>query len=270
MNTSPAKNFEVLLERISLSASDRSAALDRAESVRENLNNNPLIKDSFITGSMARSTAIRDFSDVDILAVIEDSAAIHEDSSLAISIISSSLLLAFTEVESFDSAIHISFPRTPGVDVVPALHAGTTSGCELYRIPTGRKAWIDYAPEEQNQQIKQLTQRLGDGFKQAIRLTKWWSRTHGSLIPSYEIEEIASSVAQGWRQIASPAEAFAAILDEATKLGPTNSKDHHHGVIREASLTAREALERAAQGDVARSIARWRCLLGEQFPAIVF
>jgi hypothetical protein len=155
--------------------------------------------------------------------------------------------------------------------VVPALRAGSnSSGYELYRIPTGQRAWIDYAPEEQNQQINELTRKLGDGFKQAIRLTKWWSRTHGTPIPSYEIEDIASSAAQGWEHIRPPDEALAAILEEAARPDPRKLKNNRHRVVREASQTAQEALERAAQGDAAGSITCWRYLLGEQFPAVIF
>ncbi|UUU23311.1 SMODS domain-containing nucleotidyltransferase [Streptomyces sp. DSM 40750] len=271
MNTSPAKNFQILLERISLSASERTAALSRAESVRENLDRYSLVRYSFITGSMARSTAIQTFSDIDILAVIKDVPGMSEDSVLAISAISDFLSRTFVEVQNFDSAIHIAFPRGPGVDVVPALHAGNnSSGHELYKIPTEQRAWLDYVPEEQNRQIKQLTRKLGDGFKQAIHLTKWWSRTHGSPLPSYEIEEFASSIAQGWKHIHPPAEALAAILEEAARHAPKKLKDHQCRVVREASLIAQEALERAAQGDVAGSIACWRCLLGEKFPAVIF
>ncbi|MFI6933519.1 nucleotidyltransferase domain-containing protein [Streptomyces sp. NPDC050287] len=270
MNSSPAKNFQVLLERISLTASERTAALRRAESVCRNLNNYPLVQDCFVTGSLARSTAIQTFSDVDIVAVIRNEPNISEDSTLAISTISGLLSRTYVEVQDFDSAVRITFPSELGVDVVPALSAGNnSSGFALYKIPIEQRAWIDYAPEEQNQQIAQLTRKLGEGFKHAIRLTKWWSRTHGSPIPSYEIEYIASRTAKNWKHIPPPEEALTAFLGEATKISKKLA-DRRQSVVREASLIAQEALELSAQGDTVGSITRWRCLLGEQFPAVVF
>lgn len=271
MSTSPATNFQVLLERISLSPSERSAALKRAESVCQILSNYPLVQDCFVTGSLARSTAIQTFSDVDIVAVIRSDPSIAENSSLAISAISDLLSRTYVEIQDFESAVRVTFPSELGVDVVPALPVGSdSSGYKHFKIPTEQRAWIDYAPEEQNQKIVQLTRKLGEGFKHAIRLTKWWSRTHGSPIPSYEIEEIASRTAQKWKHIPPLAEAFAAFLAEATKIESKKAADHRTSAIRDASLIAQEALELAAQGDMVGSVELWRCLLGEQFPAVVF
>ncbi|MFB7446503.1 nucleotidyltransferase domain-containing protein [Streptomyces mirabilis] len=271
MNTSPSRNFQVLLENITLSASERISALKRAESVCQNLGNYPLVQDCFVTGSLARSTAIQTFSDVDIVAVIRNGLNISKDSTLAINAISDLLSRTYVEVQDFDSAVRITFPGELGVDVVPALPAGTnSSGFEVYKIPTEQRAWIDYAPEEQNQQIEQFTRKLGKEFKHAIRLMKWWSRTHGSPIPSYEIEDIASRTAKEWERIPPLPEALAAFFNEAARIGSEKTSEHRRSIAREASLIAQEALELAARGDTAGSIERWRCLLGEQFPAVVF
>ncbi|MFF0760598.1 nucleotidyltransferase [Streptomyces sp. NPDC003737] len=271
MSTSPSTNFQVLLERISLSASERTAALKRAESVCQNLINHPLVQDCFLAGSLARSTAIQTFSDVDIVAVIRNEPNISGNSTLAISAISDLLSRTYVEIQDFDSAVRITFPNGLGVDVVPALPAGNnSSGFETYKIPGEQRAWIDYAPEEQNQQIEQFTKKLGEEFKHAIRLTKWWSRTHGSPIPSYEIEDIASRAAQKWKHIPPLAETLSAFLEEAARIESEKTSDHRHSVVRQASLIAHEALELAARGDTAGSIERWRCLLGEQFPAVIF
>ncbi|MFI7399248.1 nucleotidyltransferase domain-containing protein [Streptomyces sp. NPDC049541] len=271
MSTSPAKNFQVLLERISLSAPEKSAALKRAESVCQKLSNYPLVQDCFVTGSLARSTAIQTFSDVDIVAVIRNDPSISENSSLAISTISDLLSRTYDEVQDFESAVRITFPGELGIDVVPALPAGNnSSGYKLFKIPTEQRAWIDYAPEEQNQQIEQLTRKLGEEFKHAIRLTKWWSRTHGSPIPSYGIEEIASHTAKKWKHTPPLAEALAAFLSEAARIESEKTSENRQSIVREASLIAQESLELASRGDTAGAIERWRCLLGEQFPAVVF
>ncbi|WP_369190212.1 nucleotidyltransferase domain-containing protein [Streptomyces sp. R08] len=271
MNNSPTKNFHVLLDRISLSTSERAAALSRAESVRENLKDCQLVRDCIVTGSMARSTAIRTFSDVDIIAVIEDDPEMAENSNLAISAISNFLSRTYSNIEDFDSAVHIALPNEPGVDVVPALLAGKNlSGHSLFKIPTERRAWIDYDPAEQNQRIEQLTQKLGDEFKHAIRLAKWWSRTNGSPIPSYEIEGVASRTFLGWPEMPPPPEALAAFLKEAAANSPKKVTDYGRSLVKEAALIAQEALDLAAQGDTTGSIDCWRCLLGEQFPTVVF
>ncbi|GLP65750.1 hypothetical protein TUSST3_23700 [Streptomyces sp. TUS-ST3] len=177
----------------------------------------------------------------------------------------------YAEIQDFESAVRVTFPSELGIDVVPALPVRNNSSCYKYfKIPTVHRAWIDYSPEEQNQQIEQLTRKLGEGFKHAIRLTKWWSRTHGSPIPSYEIEEIASRTARKWKRIPPLAETLAAFLKEAARIEADKASDHHQNAAGEASLIAQEALELAARGDRSGSIERWRCLLGEQFPDVVF
>ncbi|MEV0929132.1 nucleotidyltransferase domain-containing protein [Streptomyces phaeochromogenes] len=271
MNNSPTKNFHVLLDHISLSTSEKEMALSRAESVCENLKDFLLVRECIVTGSMARSTAIRTFSDVDIIAVIKNDPEMTENSNLAINAISNFLSRMYGNIEDFDSAVHIALPDEPGIDVVPALLAGKNpSGHSLFKIPAERQAWINYDPAGQNKRIEELSQKLGDESKRAIRLAKWWSRVNGSPIPSYEIEGIASRTFLQWSEMPPPPEALAAFLKEAATNTPKKVTDQGKILVREAALIAQEALELAKQGDTAGSVDRWRCLLGEQFSTVVF
>ncbi|GAQ77526.1 nucleotidyltransferase [Streptomyces turgidiscabies] len=271
MKNSPTKNFHILLDRISLTVPEQEAALNRAESVRENLMNFSLVQECVITGSMARSTAIRTFSDVDIIAIINDDPKMMENSKLAISAISDYLARTYSSIEDFDSAVHITLNDGPGIDVVPAFIAGkNTSGHSLFKIPAEQRSWINYDPAGQDQRIEQLSLQLGDEFKQAIRLAKWWSRANGSPIPSYEIEGVMSRTFLKWTEMPTPPEALATFFREADANKPDKVTGHGKSVIRKAALMAQDALELAAQGDTAGSMERWRCLLGEQFPTVVF
>ncbi|GHG20421.1 nucleotidyltransferase domain-containing protein [Streptomyces hydrogenans] len=271
MSTSPGKNFEILLDRITLSPLEMEAALNHARAVCGILKSCPLVSECVISGSIARSTAVRKFSDVDIIAILKDSKRVDFPSSLAIKDISDFLSLRYKDIQVFDSAIRIDFPGIPGVDVVPAVHQEmSSSGYPLLKIPARRQSWIDYIPEEQSQTTEGSAKRLGAEFKQAIRLAKWWSYENSTSIPSYEIEELASRAFRAWPEMRSLPEALAVLLEEVATAFEMRDSDRNRDSARKAARIARTALVLSTQGDIRESVNLWRCLLGEQFPVVVF
>ncbi|MFE0699247.1 hypothetical protein [Streptomyces sp. NPDC058872] len=260
--------FEAFLQRITLSDSEKLNALEQGQRLSRRIEQRPEVRECLITGSMVRSTAIRKFSDVDIVAVIEpEDQLAHSEPAALVSAVAQMLRGMGLDVQVSENAVRVTHMDGGVVDVLASVHLGINSeGDEEYRIPTARQeGWETYAPEAQNRRIREATKLLGEDFKRLIRLCKWWSKTHGQPISSHEIELAAYRT-------------FPRAIPELSRAVVEFSDSIRHQIdgssLTQAALLnfnrlAREAYGKQTSGDIQKSSELWGRVFGDEFTAVI-
>ncbi|MEW2136234.1 hypothetical protein AB0892_06430 [Streptomyces sp. NPDC005409] len=266
MNRTIARNFEIFFSRISLSGSQQREAFERAESICRFLNLETTL-DCFVSGSLSRSTAVRQFSDVDLVATLTYTISPKIQPKSVISSLLSILQAPYPLAQVSENTVRITFTDGPDVDVLPAVRLGNRApDNESYAIPTfNLNGWQRFSPMELTERVHSINTRLGGNFTRLIKLIKWWSNLHGKPLPSFKIEEIACLAFA--REMPQMGHAVAAFFDAAIQqYGATT--DAPPEVLR-ARITAATAVELEGRGDLEGSIKHWGCLLGDQYPTII-
>ncbi|PVD03143.1 nucleotidyltransferase domain-containing protein [Streptomyces sp. CS207] len=268
MNATLEKNFELFAQRISLSQHDLDKALERAEEICQFLSRTTAVQECKTTGSMARSTAIQDFSDVDIVAVLSPPLSTRNTPHSITASLLDILRPTYREACISENTVRISFTHGPDVDVIPAIPdtVGPNGGM-IYKIPSpNRSQWNAYAPEERNQEINQKGALLGNRFIHLIKIIKWWSKQQEQPIASYEIENIASAAFPfQMPPITHAIVEFFEFAESSSK----GRRESHGTSISDARSIANKALKCERQGDIRGALNHWGSLLGDQFSSVV-
>ncbi|MFI1353602.1 hypothetical protein ACH4TV_08460 [Streptomyces sp. NPDC020898] len=260
--------FDDFLQYITLSDNEKATALEQGRRLSQKIEQRPEVRECLITGSMTRSTAIRKFSDVDIVAVIESKNQLAQaDSATLVTTIAKILRETESHVEVSENAVRVAYTEGVTVDVLAAIHSGTNSaGDDVYRIPTpSQEGWQAYAPEEQSRIVRETTERLGDDFKKLIRLCKWWSKTHSQPVSSHEIEIIAYKSFTD--DIPELPRAVIEMFNSIERSVDINSPKA--STLLESKSIAEEAYSSWRSGDTQKSIELWRRLFGDRFPTVI-
>jgi predicted nucleotidyltransferase len=133
-------------------------------------------------GSHSKRTAIRRFSDFDVLVIIRKSDLIWGSS-----LISSETLLGnikdelqerypSTETRRDKQAVVVQFGGGEhAVDVVPAIfHSPSRTGHPIYLIPDGSGDWLPTSPDAQLKRLKEADAQMGNKLRKIMKLFKWW------------------------------------------------------------------------------------------------
>ncbi|MEU9082307.1 nucleotidyltransferase [Streptomyces sp. NPDC048357] len=266
MNRTLERHFEIFFQRISLSGNQRKAALNRAEEICAFLRAESNVSECFVSGSISRSTAVRNFSDIDIIAAMNEETPPETRPDSVVSDLLSTLQIRYPQARISENTVRISFPSGPDVDVLPALEV-SSPGVGTFSIPTfNRDAWERFIPSEQTRLVRDIDARLGGELTQLIKLVKWWSHLHEQIIPSFRIEQIACAVFE--HEMPPMNRAVVDFFDVANQqLG--NSSRIQSEKTREAHALAAKAVELEDRGDIQESIDHWGCLLGDQFPTVI-
>ncbi|WP_373648870.1 SMODS domain-containing nucleotidyltransferase [Streptomyces sp. st140] len=267
MNSTLEKTFEIFVRRISLSQQQIDEARERAEEICRFLSRADMVQECKMTGSMARSTAIQEFSDIDVVAVLgrqpPSGATPHS--------ITAGLLKTvkprYRQAQISDNTVRIRFARGLDVDVIPAIPDFGNPRSGIFKIPSAdREQWDTYDPEERNQAINRKSALLGAEFIHLIQIIKWWSKRNGQPIPSYEIENIASSAF-----CSRMPPITRAIVDffELAEFSSGIRLKHHVNLISVARAIGNAALRCEERGDTRGALNHWGSLLGDQFSSVV-
>ena len=254
--------FDDLLDRITMPERERVAALARAVHISEIIARNIAIQNVVITGSMSRGTAIRNFSDVDILVSLEKWTLEDQPKPAAmVSRLAQALSREFPGAHILGNVVRVDFPSGPDVDVLTGLCDSLNDlGNQVYMIPTeDLRRWQPFEPANIDQALYVRSGELGPKFKALIRLIKWWSRENGRPLASYEIETIASS--SFGQSMPELPESVAMFFDSAVR-SVHDRQDLNMTKLKSAGSLARKSLEESANGNFMESISGWRCLLG--------
>ncbi|MHC3428190.1 SMODS domain-containing nucleotidyltransferase [Streptomyces sp. DT18] len=260
--------FDDFVRHITLSDSEKATALEQGRRLSQRIEQRPEVRECLITGSMTRSTAIRKFSDVDIVAVIEpENELAQADSATLVTAVANILRETEPHVEVSENAVRVVYAECVTVDVLAAIYFGTNNtGDDVYRIPTSNQdGWETYAPEEQSRRIREAAEFFGDDFKKLIRLCKWWSKTHSQPVSSHDIELVAyKSFTDDIPEIPQALiEMFNAIEHSIDTGSPKMA------IVLQSKSIAIEAYSSWQSGDTQKSIELWGRLFGDRFPTVI-
>jgi predicted nucleotidyltransferase len=268
MTSQIADLFDAFLQRITPSDSEKAMTLERGQRLSQELEQRPEVRNCLITGSMVRSTAIREFSDVDIMAVIEPGDQLAQVGPAAlVAAVASILRDTELHVQISENAVRVMYPDSIAVDVLGGIHAGTNSrDDDVYLIPSAsQERWETYVPEEQNRRIREATDSLGCDFKNVIRLCKWWSKIHGQPVSSYEIEAAArDSFSTAMPELPIAIIELFKSIESSADMSPTGLL-----ILLKSRETAEAAYASWRTGDVEKSSKLWGRLFGEQRPGVI-
>lgn len=185
--------FDQLDKQIQLTEEDRMRFSIRANEVRDLLVKSTLIAKCTIIGSLTRNTALREHSDVDLLAEIkpnENNSAARPDQVLQA--VAKAISKYDWSVSRGSIAVTVNYSNKPSVDVLPAR---TSSSGSSFLIPDYGNHWQSFEPSKLDDLVKQSTNKLGSNVRQLIRLLKYWNHKNDVGLISSDIEEIVCLLA---------------------------------------------------------------------------
>jgi predicted nucleotidyltransferase len=257
--------FDLFDQCVKPSPTQKYAAVSRGQRVSQLLSQNKRIVECRIVGSLIRSTAIRHFSDIDILAVF-DSRGDSQDSPQELLDLTSRVADSFgVVVSSNPTTVSLQYSDWPNVDILPARVATTDVRHRTFRIPAGSgQTWQLYLPDRHDRMVRDGSARLGPRFKTIVRIVKWWNRLNNEIVRSYEIEELVNDLFKTEIPVYSEAiyRTFNAMLLKLASAGVPDS-------VMTAWLLSREARDLATAKASKQDLkVPFRRLFGEQFPLV--
>lgn len=184
--------FSRLNSRLQPTVAGINKAKIHAQTIKARLKNSFSVNSYTFMGSTARQTAVKGYSDVDLLAVIPREYLKWGDgwisSDTFIRNVRNDLDARFhsTDVRRDKQAIVVGFGGgSESVDVVPAVfHSFKTSHkVPVFLIPDGGGGWLETAPAAHNNFIKAEIERSGGKLGRTIQLLKHWRNCRSPSIP---------------------------------------------------------------------------------------
>lgn len=194
-----------LIGEIEPTQSQKEGAAASHQRLQELLSQGPFgqrIRNSYLSGSYARDTAIRPIDDVDIVFVVDPSSWPSASTTL-LGVPSPTKIL-----DSFADAIRYRYPVSSvfgqrrsvrlelyhlDIDVVPAINVDQ-SGLTVLIPDTDSGNWIRSAPKRQMELATNTNQMRGGNFKPLVKILKYWNGNLPSTtkFKSFAIETIAT------------------------------------------------------------------------------
>lgn len=268
-----ANEFDTFDALLQPSPSQRNRADLRSRRLSELLAESNNIAECRLVGSFTRSTAIRRYSDTDILAVF-DPAKVDSKNPKDLLALTEQIIkpLGRTVIRS-PITVSLQYPDWPNVDILPGFAAGGRER-EGFHIPTeAGTTWQLYSPGQHDRIVSDASKRLGSRLKKLIRIIKWWNYTNGTFLKSYEIEEFVVNAFPA--RIPDYTEAIYNIFNEIIKkLADDRSRNNNARFMistraRDAWLISRQAQELTTSGRDKEDVeSLLRRLFGEQFPHV--
>jgi predicted nucleotidyltransferase len=294
MATTVTAAFDEFLRRLEPTQNQKDDASTKQSTVKDCIDSTLWVSRAFLTGSYARSTMIRPPSDIDLFVVLDHekhAADFFHTPDGAVRVLDrfhSILKSCFstTAIRKDHPAVHLNF-STYGFDVVPAFNRQGGGYLILSRKQSG---WTATDPMKHAEQTTALNGLTAGDFVRVVKMLKAWNRAKNySRLTGFHLEVETS---HAWPKDGSDspaiffryATAVAAVLRRlsSTLLARTSDPAGLGGYIDDyltddARRWTRERLTAAADGaDIALSheergrmdfaIAKWRDVLGDDFP----
>lgn len=184
--------FNKLIARLQPTSTGVNKAKLHARTVSARLKNTFGLRNQVLMGSTSRQTAIKGYSDVDLLAVLPRDALkwggnwISSDT--FIRSVRDDLDVRFhaTNVRRDKQAIVLNFGGgSEPVDVVPGVfhEFKTAYKVPVFLIPNGNGGWLETSPAAHNNYIKVQMERCGTKLEKTIQLIKHWRNCRSPSIP---------------------------------------------------------------------------------------
>lgn len=292
--TTVAQAFEQFIQRLELSEGERSAAQRQERLVFEALRQRLGPRESILSGSYGRKTAIRPLHDIDLFLIFPKGKELRPGTGvlrtpiMLLEDVKWALENAFPgkKARLQNRSVNIEFTGTGiGFDVVPALDDQDGRGYYLIPdqslgrfIPSNPRRHIDVCNEANERSAKQL--------KPLVKALKCWNEKQERRMRSFLLEVMAYRAirtfrpdpglcvyAQGVKHLfAFMSEHILESWDEPAGLGPAVNAGVEKGHLAQgqqrltgAARTATRALEAERKGNMADANLLWRELLGEAY-----
>lgn len=285
-------DFKALASSIEPKAAHVAAAKAAQEKVRDQLCADPdskdAVKDTFLSGSYARSTAINDINDVDVICILDIDHTITEPE-VVLAWLHGILGRYYSTTKRQGRSIGVQGAKGVWLDIVPASPMSTTAG--PLRIPDREaSAWVATHPKGQIAAASDLNSATNGYFVPSVKLMKFWRDRLSRKTcqpPSYILETLvhrtigyptshAVAIVNSLEGIVRTYGAFRntntvpsipdpgySSVNVATRW-PSSEFDDFMGEADSAAITARKALNEP-NADESRKL--WRKLFGPTFGA---
>jgi len=285
-----AADFKALLSSIQPGDQDVADAKAAHEKVREQLRTDneskDAHKDTFLSGSYARRTAINDINDVDVICILDLDQSIT-DPEVVLAWIQSILGRYYKETKRQGRSVGAQAAKGVWIDIVPATLISTDDG-PLWIPDRKAKEWVQTHPKGQISATNDKNKATNGYYVQVVKLMKFWRDrlpTESCRLKSYILESLIHG------SIGSPASHAAAVVSvlegvessygayRDLNIVPTISDPGYSSVnvakhweskdfndfmkqVKAAASTARKALDSA---DESESRKLWRQVFGSKF-----
>lgn len=249
-------------ESVRLTTGDYEWLQAKADEVADALTGNGVCGECRLIGSVSRLTALRGYSDVDLLAIMRAPNGPRH----AIAALADALTAAGFAVRTDEIVAEVDFERSPAVDVMPAIHHDSSLG---YLIPAGRDdEWQAFHPEPLKELTERSRRRLGPRFATVVRLAKLWNITRDVGFKSSDLEELAGIALSDLHAASSHSRCLTWVLalsadwidgdlDTQRRMGrpfPSNGHDARTLAVVKDSIAVTRAMWHALHDDEAHSL----------------
>ena len=291
--TAIAARFARLLDRITPDLAEEKIFLQHQDSIEGRL------KSAFLTnrveriGSYTRRSAIKDWSDVDLLLVLSRDEVRwgeqYKSSTTVLKNVRDQLQdrYAQTEVGRDGQAVVISFgDGHHPVDVVPGFYWGTgPRNYPIFCIPDGAGAWMKTSPQLHNKYIATGDAQSAGKLKSIARLIKFWAhlRQQSESLSGFHIEMLLAQT-QTCARPQTHATAFTEIMRVLAnrncralqdplgvagyiKAAGTEAKQRSlNAAIQRVFCHCQRAIDAEVAYDTPEAIHQWNIVFSDNFP----
>lgn len=285
-----ASEFKALVTAIQPSEKHVAAAKAAHEKVREQLRTDEeskdAHKDTFLSGSYARHTAIKDINDVDVICIFDIDQAITEPE-VVLAWVEGILTRLYGKAKRQGRSIGVTAKNGVWLDIVPASAIAADDG-PLWIPDRQASAWVKTHPKGQIAAGVQKNKTTNGYYVHVVKLMKLWrdrlptetsqaksyileTLVHGTIgIPSSHAEAVVN-VLEGIERLYGAyrdSKVVPSISDpgyssvNVAKRWTSNEFDAFMAQVKPAAVTARSAFDNS---DEAASRKLWRQLFGSQF-----
>ncbi len=171
-----ASDFKALLSSLQPGDDDVTAAKAAHERVRDRLRTDDeskeAHKDTFLSGSYARSTAINDINDVDVICILDLDHRITEPE-VCLAWIQGILARYYKETKRQGRSVGASAAKGVWLDIVPATPVSADDG-PLWIPDREAREWVQTHPKGQIAAGVSKNKTTNGYFVQVVKLMKFW------------------------------------------------------------------------------------------------
>ncbi|WP_338687032.1 nucleotidyltransferase [Streptomyces acidiscabies] len=234
-----------------------------------------------LMGSYTRGTAIREFSDVDVMfefqCAMGSGLAVSRPLLAGIRNFLKQTVDASVRVSEMQEVVRIEYPDGICLDILPSLR-GDPQG---YFIPDGVNGWKATDPDVQERYFKRQDAASKIRLSKFTRGLKYWNATHGNLVRSYHLESLVAQLAPqldgdyaiATREVFEELSNTISILDPSGHQGDLSAylsasqRDMIASLCRASGEGAMAALDAQAKGKCGQALKAWAAVYGPLFPS---
>ena len=183
-------SFTQFVQNISISCDLSNIAEDRTKLMVDLLDKKFEILEIFPVGSLLTYTAIKDYTDIDIMVVLHYSKYIKNKAPIDLLQNVKKILSSYnTKITRKNThAVKFNFKTPPNVNIIPASRVSNNDIFSHYNIPSiDKDIWIAANPKIHTKSMRELSVYKS----QLIQIIKEWNRNNGSYLSSFHIDNIA-------------------------------------------------------------------------------